>query len=94
MAYYWYPFDRYDLQKPRTSTRVSLYGNQRTGTRHGQANVVQDLLRLERPRMTPRPEDMLVRRQPFATAPVLKRQLLPNRLMSSEDRLLSTGMNS
>ena len=54
---------------------------------HRLTSDVNDLLRSGKPRFTSRREDnalrRLVRRNPFANSTVLKRQLLPNRLLSA-----------
>jgi len=69
--------------------------------KHTQTNTVKDLPRSGRPHATSQREDMalhrLVRRMPFATIPVLKRQWLPNRRLSARTirkHLKSTGLKS
>jgi hypothetical protein len=56
--------------------------------KHTQTNTVKDLPRSGRPHVTSQREDRtlhrLVRRMPFATSPVMKRQRLPNRRRQQE----------
>jgi transposase len=69
--------------------------------KHTQTNNVKDLPRSGRPRVTSdcddRPLQLLVRRMPFATSPVLKQHWLPNRRLSTRtvrNRLKSAGLKS
>jgi hypothetical protein len=68
---------------------------------HGQAAGKLYHLRLRRPRVTSDRDDralqLLVRRMPFATSPVLKQHWLPNRRLSTttvRNRLKSVGLKS
>ncbi|CAG2184818.1 unnamed protein product [Mytilus edulis] len=69
--------------------------------KHIQTNNVKDLPRSGRPLVKPQREDRvlqrLVRRMPFATSPVLKREWLPHRQLSTRtlrNRLKSAGLKS
>ena len=69
--------------------------------KHTQTNNVKDLSRSGRPRVTSdrdyRALQRLVRRMPFATSPVLKQHLLPNKRLSTRtvrNRLKSAGLKS
>ncbi|CAG2227594.1 unnamed protein product [Mytilus edulis] len=69
--------------------------------KHIQTNNVKDLPRSGRPLVTSQREDRalqrLVRRMPFATSPVLKREWLPHRQLSTRtlrNRLKSAGLKS
>ena len=69
--------------------------------KHTQTNNVKDLPRSGRPRVTSDRDDRalqrLIRRMPFATSPVLKQHLLPNRRLSARtvrNRLKSARLKS
>jgi len=69
--------------------------------KHTQTNTVKDLPRSSKTHVTSQRDDRtihrLVRRMPFATSPVLKRQWLPNKRMlarTTKNRLRSAGLKS
>ncbi|CAG2189425.1 unnamed protein product [Mytilus edulis] len=69
--------------------------------KHIQTNNIKDFTRSGRPLVTSQCEDRalqrLVRRMPFATSPVLKREWLPHRQLSTRtlrNRLKSAGLKS
>lgn len=69
--------------------------------KHDESNAVKDRPRSGRPRATSQREDRalirLVRRQPFASSPSLKRQWLPNRRLSTRtvrNRLKAAGLRA
>ena len=89
------------LQNYWTSDGLSLYSSQPAFEKTHQTNTVKELPRSGRPRVTSQREDgalhRLVRRMPFATSPVLKRQWLPNSGLSARtvrNRLKSAGLKS
>ena len=66
--------------------------------KHTETNKVKDLPISCRPRVTSDRDDRalqrLVRRMPFAISPVLKQHWLPNRRLSTRNRLKSAGLKS
>jgi hypothetical protein len=100
MTYNRHAYNRDVLQSYWTSDHYTVVSQ--LVWKHTQTNnVVKDLPRSGRPRVTSDRDDRalqrLVRRMPFATSPVLKQHRLPNRRLSTRtvrNRLKSAGLKS
>ena len=94
-------YNRDDLQSYWTSDRLPLYYSQPTGEKTHKNQHVKNLPRSGKPRVTSDRDDRalqrLVSRIPFATSPVLKQHLLPNRRLPTRtvrNRLKSARLMS